>query len=99
MVESSTLLEVRGLRKLFPIRKGVFGSVAGHVHAVDGLDLSLGAGTSLGLVGESGCGKTTAGRCILRLIEPTSGSIRFEGRELTAMPRSELTAARRHMQM
>jgi len=95
----SPLLEVRELRKLFPIRKGVLARTVGHVHAVDGMSFDLAAGEALGLVGESGCGKTTAGRCILRLIEPTAGSIRFDGRELVGMPAGELRRMRRQMQM
>ncbi len=93
------LLEVRDLKKHFPIRRGLFGRTAGQVKAVDGVSFSVGAGEVLGLVGESGCGKTTTGRCILRLIEPTSGSVRFEGREVTTLPARELRALRREMQI
>ncbi|HYE08236.1 MAG TPA: oligopeptide/dipeptide ABC transporter ATP-binding protein [Planctomycetota bacterium] len=92
-------LEVRDLRKLFPIRRGVFGRTVGHVRAVDGVSLDLERGEALGLVGESGCGKTTAGRCLLRLIEPTGGSVRIDGRELTGIPRRALRPMRRDLQM
>ena len=93
------LLSVRDLRKYFPIRKGLFGRVAGHVKAVDGVSFDLFAGETLGLVGESGCGKTTTGRCLLRLLEPTSGHVTFAGREVTGMPKPELRALRREIQI
>jgi oligopeptide transport system ATP-binding protein len=96
---SPALLEVRNLRKHFPVRRGVFGRVRGHVHAVDGVSFDLGAGRTLGLVGESGCGKTTTGRAILRLVEPTSGSVRLEGVEVTQLGRRDLRALRRSMQI
>ncbi len=93
------LLEVRDLRKWFPLRRGVFGRTAGHVHAVDGVSFDLDAGEALGLVGESGCGKTTTGRCILRLVEPTAGSVRLDGQDLLSMPGGKLRRFRRHAQM
>jgi oligopeptide/dipeptide ABC transporter ATP-binding protein len=93
------LLQVTDLRTWFPIRKGLFSRVTGHVRAVDGVSFSVRAGEVLGLVGESGCGKTTTGRSILRLIEPTSGSVKLDGQELVGLPRRELRALRRRMQM
>ncbi len=94
-----TLLEVRGLKKHFPVRSGFFGRVRGWVKAVDGVSFHLRRGETLGLVGESGCGKSTTGRCILRLLEPTAGRIRYAGRDLMDMEREELRAFRRKAQI
>ncbi|HHL40853.1 MAG TPA: dipeptide ABC transporter ATP-binding protein [Deltaproteobacteria bacterium] len=94
-----TLLEVRGLRTYYAIRKGLFKRVVGHVRAVDGIDLTVRKGSTLALVGESGCGKTTAGKSILRLIEPTAGSIRFKGRELTGLSPAQLRPYRSLLQI
>ncbi len=93
------LLEVRDLRKYFPIRKGLFSRTVGHVKALDGISFDVMPGEVLGLVGESGCGKTTAGRCILQLIAPTSGSVRFEGQEIVGLPRRQMRPLRRQMQI
>jgi oligopeptide transport system ATP-binding protein len=93
------LLEVSDLKKHFPIKKGLFSHTVGHVKAVDGVSFTVQRGEVLGLVGESGCGKTTTGRCILRLIEPTAGSVKFEGREVTGLAKRELRALRREMQI
>jgi len=96
---AEALLSVRELRKHFPIRKGLFSRVAGQVRAVDGVSFDLRAGETLGLVGESGCGKTTTGRCLLRLIEPTSGDVRFDGRPVTGASPRQLRSLRREMQI
>jgi peptide/nickel transport system ATP-binding protein/oligopeptide transport system ATP-binding protein len=92
------LLAVRNLVKHFPVRRGFIGKRA-HVHAVDDVNFELDAGETLALVGESGCGKSTTGRLVLRLIEPTAGSVRFDGRELGALGEKDLRAARRDMQI
>jgi oligopeptide/dipeptide ABC transporter ATP-binding protein len=93
------LLEVSGLKKHFPIYKGVFSHVAAQVYAVDGISFHLQRGETLGLVGESGCGKSTVGRTLLKLIEPTAGSIRVRGVDITAMDATEMLPYRRQMQM
>jgi ABC-type oligopeptide transport system ATPase subunit len=94
------LVEVRNLTKVFPLGESVFGGDArGEVRAVDDVSLNIEAGETLGLVGESGSGKSTLGRLILRLIEPTSGSVRFEGHDLSNLGRSEMRALRRDMQI
>jgi oligopeptide/dipeptide ABC transporter ATP-binding protein len=93
------LVSVRHLKKSFPIKKGVFAREVGAVQAVNDVSFDVARGETLGVVGESGCGKTTTGRTILRLIEPTSGEIRFEGRDVNSMGTSELRALRREMQI
>src|SRR6195256_1464658 len=94
------LVEIRELTKVFPLGESMFGGGAkGEVRAVDGVSLDVHAGETLGLVGESGSGKSTLGRLVLRLIEPTSGSVHFEGHDLLAASRSGLRHLRRDMQM
>jgi len=87
------------LKKHFPLRAGVFSRAAGAVKAVDGVSLSVGEGETLGLVGESGCGKSTLGRAVLRLIEPSSGEVRFAGRDVLKLSGRELRALRKEMQI
>ena len=94
-----TLLSVRDLVKHFPIRRGVFGKATGKVRAVDGVSFDVAAGETLALVGESGCGKSTTGRAVLRLIEPTSGAVQFDGHDVLALGTSDLRRLRRKMQI
>ena len=93
------LLEVRDLKKYFPVTGGFLKKTVGWVKAVDGVDLTIGAGETFGLVGESGCGKTTVGKLVLRLIEATSGDIRFQGRNIRDLDTKELRALRKEMQI
>ena len=94
-----SLLEIRNLKKHFPVDAGLFSRGKGAVKAVDGVNLTINEGETLGLVGESGCGKSTLGRTILRLIEPTSGEVLFQGKNLLAMAPRELRTMRREMQI
>ena len=95
----SPLLEVRNLKKYFPIKGGIFSKAIGYVYAVDGVSFYLNQGESLGLVGESGCGKSTTARAILRLIEPTEGEILFGGKDVCKLDRKEMRSIRRDMQI
>ena len=101
MIEGNAtpVLEVRDLKKHFPIRKGVLQRQVGNVYAVDGVSFSIADGQTLGLVGESGCGKSTVGRTVLRLIEPTGGSVKLDGKDITHMKKGELRPYRRKMQI
>ena len=98
-VAAAPLLAIRDLKVHFPVRKGLFKRVVGHVRAVDGVTLELEAGRTLGLVGESGCGKTTVGKGILRLVEPTGGTVHFDGVDFARMERAELRPHRKHAQI
>jgi peptide/nickel transport system ATP-binding protein len=96
---AEVLLDVQGLKKYFPIKRGVFSKTIGYVKAVDDVSFQIKKGETLGLVGESGCGKTTIGRSILRLIEPTDGKVVFDGKDVTAMNHKELKEVRKDMQI
>ena len=96
---TDALLQVKNLVKHFPLTGGLLARVVDKVHAVDGVSFELARGETLGLVGESGCGKSTTGRCILRLIEPTAGEVWFEGKCVTAMGKTELRSMARDMQI
>jgi len=96
---SGALLQVSGLSKAFPLRGGILNRVQGSVRAVTDVSFEVAAGETLAVVGESGCGKTTTGRCILRLIEPTAGTIRFDGTDLLALQGAALRKMRRHIQL
>ncbi|MDH5211331.1 MAG: dipeptide/oligopeptide/nickel ABC transporter ATP-binding protein, partial [Betaproteobacteria bacterium] len=96
---SEALLEVRNLVKHFPIGGGMFTKPVGVVRAIDGVSFTIRKGETLGLVGESGCGKTTTGRCILQLEQPTSGSVVFEGIDMVSLDAAELRAVRRRVQV
>jgi len=93
------ILEVRGLKTYFPVTAGILQRTVAHVHAVDGVDLTIKQGETLGLVGESGCGKTTLGRSILRLVEPTAGQVIFKGEDVTRFGSGEMRRVRRDMAM
>ena len=96
---SDELLRIEQLVKYFPIKSGLVKRTVGNVHAVDGVDLTVRVGETLGLVGESGCGKTTLSRTVLKLVEPTSGRIFFDGRDITAFKRRQMRPYRREMQI
>jgi oligopeptide/dipeptide ABC transporter ATP-binding protein len=99
IVETEPVIEVDDLAMHFPIKKGLLQRTIGHVRAVDGITFTVERGTTLALVGESGCGKTTTGRCVLHLLEPTSGTVQFEGRDLADLDKAELRSLRRRIQV
>jgi oligopeptide/dipeptide ABC transporter ATP-binding protein len=99
MVDPTPILEVKDLKKHFPVKKGILRRTVGQVYAVDGISFTIGEGETLGLVGESGCGKSTAGRAILRLIEPTSGVVKMMGQDIAGLSKKELRPFRKQAQI
>src|ERR1700737_1535244 len=97
MTAPQPLLEVTDLKKHFPIHKGVFSRVSGYVYAVDGVSFHIDRGETLGLVGESGCGKSTVGRTLLKLLEPTAGTIKVRGEDITDLDQDQMLPSRRQM--
>ena len=93
------LLKVEGLKKYFPIKKGLLGKTVGYVKAVDDVSFYVNEGETLGIVGESGCGKSTTGRMLMRLLEPTEGKVEFDGKDLTSLSTEEMRKTRRDIQM
>jgi len=98
-MSSAPVLEVSGLKKHFPVKKGLLRRTVGHVFAVDGVSLTIGAGETLGLVGESGCGKSTVARSVVRLVKPTAGTIKLNGCDITFLGKAGLRPYRREMQI
>src|SRR6187402_1670411 len=96
---TGALLEVTDLKKHYPVRSGVLRRQVGTVHAVDGVSFSVGVGETLGLVGESGCGKSTVARSVLRLVEPSSGAIKMNGTDIVGLSKAEMRPHRRSMQI
>lgn len=99
MNETRPILEIKGLKKHFPIKTGFFNKVTGHVRAVDGVDFKVMPGETLGIVGESGCGKSTTGRTILRLLNPSAGEVLFNGKDLAKLSKEEMRQMRKDIQM
>ena len=104
MSEQQIILDVKGLRKFFPIKKGLLKKTVGHVRAVDGVSFFIKEGETLGVVGESGCGKTTTGRCVIRLLDPTDGTVNFRRQDgkmvdLATLTRSEMKRVRTDIQI
>ena len=99
-MSATPVLEVRGLKKHFPVRRGIFSRLsAAKVYAVDGISFAMQAGETLGLVGESGCGKSTAGKLILKLIEPTAGEIHLDGARVDQLSRADMRPYRQDLQV